>query len=249
MRALRPIVMTAIVGGASLGSLPVHAAVTGNVSAVSEYVFRGIGSSDSGAAVQGGLDWLAEGGLYAGIWGSSAAPHVLDGAEVDLYAAKVFNVGESVVLNLGVIGYFFPDSEPLAAPDLDADYQEIYASVSFGSLNAKLLYTDDFFNVKGNGARDGGSVYVNLAYTHSIKEDLTLKGAIGNQSGDGAENFYGDAVTDYSITLTKVLENGFSASFGILGTDLDADGPVGTVAGALDDDPKFVVTLYKGFEI
>ena len=49
----------------SLGALAAHAEITGTVSAVSDYNFRGISLSSSDPALQGSLDWAGESGFYA----------------------------------------------------------------------------------------------------------------------------------------------------------------------------------------
>jgi uncharacterized protein (TIGR02001 family) len=249
--------MKVLVAGSALGAAilagPVSAATTGTVGITSEYMFRGITSSD-GAAVQGSLDW-SDAGFYVGVWGSNTAPLAADGTEVDLYGGYKFKVSEGVEIDLGAIYYMFPESEQFnfspamnaGLANFDIDYPEVYAGVNIGGFSGKLYYASDFFNVEDNGAADGESIYLNLAYTHTIKEGLTLKGAIGQQSGDGAEAFFlGEEPVDYSITLTKALESGFAASFAIVGTDLDLNLGGGQT---FNDDPKFVVTLSKGFEI
>ena len=54
----------------TLISLPSYAAVSANVSIASDYIWRGMTQTD-GIAVSGGFDYAAEGGFYAGIWGSN----------------------------------------------------------------------------------------------------------------------------------------------------------------------------------
>ena len=54
----------------TLISLPSYAAVSANVSFASDYIWRGMTQSD-GPAIQGGFDYEADGGFYAGIWGSN----------------------------------------------------------------------------------------------------------------------------------------------------------------------------------
>lgn len=247
-----------LVAGSALGAAilagPAAAAVTGTVAATSEYTFRGI-DSEGGAAIQGSLDWASGTGFYAGVWASNANPAPVGGNELDIYGGYKFKLSEGIELDVGGIYYLFSeDEETFAGTTANAfgiDYAELFAGVNVGGFSAKVYYTNDFFGGEDSGPGvDAESTYVNLSYTHTIKEGLTLKGAIGNQSGDGADAAYGDSVTDYALTLTKALENGFAASFGVVGTDLDNNvGGFLLGGGAVDDDPKFVVTLSKGFEI
>lgn len=258
--------MKALAAGSALGAAilaaPAMAAVTGTVAVTSEYVFRGI-DSENGAAVQGSIDW-SDGGLYVGTWMSNA--NVAGGNELDIYGGYKFKLTEGVELDLGAIYYIFTeDDDESGLYVFNTDYPEIYAGLNIGGFSGKVYYTNDFFGVDGEplffgstgvltGTSSGGeSTYVNLSYTFPIKESLAFKAAIGSQSGDGAEDFYGDSYVDYALTLTKSLENGFAVSFAAMGTDLEIDGSENTVfaggAAPFDDEPKFVVTLSKGFEI
>lgn len=256
--------MKVLVAGSALGAAilagPLAAATTGTVAVTSEYTFRGI-DSENGAAVQGSLDW-SDSGLYAGAWASNSNP--VGGNELDIYGGYKFPLMEGVELDLGGIYYIFTEDKDEGGIPFDLNYPEIYAGLNIGGFSAKVYYTTDYFGVDGKtvldvpgsafvGEADGESTYFNVAYTHTIEEGLTLKGAIGSQSGDGVEAFVGDSVTDYALTLTKALDNGFSASFGAVGTDLDLAGTENSfflATGApFQDDVKFVVTLAKGFEI
>jgi uncharacterized protein (TIGR02001 family) len=45
--------------------------VSGSVSLVSDYSFRGLAQSNRKPALQGGIEYASAGGFYAGAWGSS----------------------------------------------------------------------------------------------------------------------------------------------------------------------------------
>ena len=66
-------------------AMPSFAAVSANVSFASDYVWRGMTQSD-GPAIQGGFDFEAESGFYAGIWGSNVNFNDGAGSELDYYA-------------------------------------------------------------------------------------------------------------------------------------------------------------------
>ena len=48
-----------------------HAEVSGTLTLTSDYLFRGITQTDEKPALQGGLEWAHDSGVYAGAWGSS----------------------------------------------------------------------------------------------------------------------------------------------------------------------------------
>ncbi len=62
----------AIAAGLLLATGAVQAQVTGTVTAVSDYDFRGVSLSGTDPALQGSVDWANESGFYAGLWASSS---------------------------------------------------------------------------------------------------------------------------------------------------------------------------------
>ena len=67
------------------------AEISGNVTLASDYVFRGISQTDNQIAIQGGLDYARDNGLYVGTWASSVDPTFFDNGrdpqiELDIYA-------------------------------------------------------------------------------------------------------------------------------------------------------------------
>lgn len=250
MLDMKKVLAGATVVAGSLVSGQALAEASGSVNVTSEYMFRGIDSS-GGAAVQGSLDWSSPTGVYAGTWASnsytSAAGTGTAGlrgtTEVDLYLGWAGDMGNGLGVDLGVVYYLFPDADEDSA-GTDIDYWEVYGGLSFGGLSASVYYTNDFFNQDdSNGAgQDGDGIYVTLAYTATIKEGLDMTFQVGNSSGDGVESFVGDSYTDWSITTSKDLGDGWGASFAYVQTDID-------INGGLNDDAKAVVSLSKEFAL
>lgn len=189
------------------------------------------------------------------------------GNELDLYGGYKFTPMEGVGVDLGAIYYLFTEDEQVEAPgtvfeDTGLDYFEVYGGFTVGGFGAKLYYADNYFNVEDNtivistvpagGPEDGEATYLTAFYDLVIEEGLNLKGQIGVSDGDGVERFLianfastDDSFVDYSLTLTKALDNGFSASFALVDTDIESN----VTGSSSEDKPKFVVTLAKGFEI
>lgn len=237
MTNFKGLIAGAAVGAAALAGGPAFAATTGTLNATSEYTFRGV-DSENGAAIQGSIDWSDASGIYAGTWASNSNP--VGGTEIDVYAGWKPDLGGGFLLDLGVIYYAFPEDEEAGGlPGSGFDYPEIYAGLNFGGFAAKIFYTDDYFSVGGPGDEEG--IYYTASYTAAISDSIALTGQIGFSDGDGVEKLIGDEYTDWSVTLKKTLENGFAVSFGYVQTDIDPPGPG-------NDDPKFVVSLSKGFE-
>ena len=101
--------------------------ISGNVSLVSDYRFRGVSFSDEDIAVQGGIDIAHESGFYVGTWASSleegAGP--FGHTELDLYAGFGTDIAEGVSFDIGLLYYAYPNS----TPGVDTEYFEPYASI------------------------------------------------------------------------------------------------------------------------
>jgi len=110
----------------SLVSVSSFAGVSANVSFTTDYIWRGMTQSD-GPAVQGGFDYEADSGFYAGFWGSNVNFNNGNGQELDYYAGYGFSLGD-VGVDVGYITYDYPDSDP------DLKFEEIYLGFSFGDL-------------------------------------------------------------------------------------------------------------------
>jgi len=228
------------------------AGTTGNAGVVSEYMFRGIEQS-GGAALQGGIDWSGASGAYAGTWASNTGgAAAAGGTELDLYGGWTGKFGP-VAVDFGAIYYYFSEDEEDLGAGLDFDYPEIYAKASFSYFAAQLYYSPSYLGDGNEAAADAVGmdtdfIYLNLLVSYPLSETLSVGGNIGNSSGDGAEVAWGDSYTDYSVSLTKALDNGFTASFGIYGTTLKVGQGFGTLAG--DDDAfKPVISLKKTFDL
>lgn len=143
-----------MVGAAGLSGTAIGQ-VTGNVSVVSNYFFRGITQTDDGAAIQGGFDFADDSGFYSGVWLSNVDFGGKEDAEVDLYAGYGGTFGDSgVSWDVGAIYYLYPGGG-------DLDYGETYFGLGFGLLSASVAWTF-WGEAKGDSAFDTGDLYYNL---------------------------------------------------------------------------------------
>lgn len=141
--------------GAGL-SAPAPGQVTGNVGAVSNYLFRGVTQTNDKAAIQGGFDFAGASGFYAGTWLSNVDFGGDEDAEVDLYVGYGATIGDSgVSWDAGTIYYLFPGGG-------DLDYAETYFEIGYGVLSASVAWTL-WGEAKGNAAFDTGDLYYNLS--------------------------------------------------------------------------------------
>jgi uncharacterized protein (TIGR02001 family) len=225
--------VSAVLVGAAAFSGSAFAGATGNVGAFSEYMFRGVEQSN-GAAVQGGLDYVHDSGLYVGTWISNtdwAGYQAQVKYETDVYGGYTFKAGD-FTFDVGALFYYYRN-------DTRSNTIEYYAGVSAYNAALKVYYTDDYF-----GTDDEGT-YITANYAIALSDSLTLTPQVGYSIGDGPKNFVvslfdtspSDHYLDYSLTLAKTLDNGLTFTLGLIGSDLK------------DQDEKIVVGLKKTFDL
>lgn len=172
-----------------------NAELTGTVTAVSDYNWRGITQTGQDPALQGSIDWALDSGFYVGAWASNVdfGDCCDENVEVDLYAG--FSGGDVVTWDVGFNYYWYPGAD-------DLDFPEIYAGIGYEWFEAKLWYSSDFANYSEQAWYLEG----NAAY--ELPANFGLEAHIGFSTGDGIEEAYGqDDYFDWSIGVTYALGN------------------------------------------
>lgn len=223
------------VGVASTASA--ETAVSFNVGAATDYVFRGI--DQTGPLTEGevfaGVDASFASNLYAGAWVSNTGSDVARFAEYDLYGGWKPTLGP-VALDLGFIYYGYTDSDVTGGDESELSTVEfkVAGSVPVGgvTLGGALYYTPNFSG-DADGLDDNAGLYyeVNAAYTFS--NSATLSGAIGAVDVD---DYAVDGYTTYNVGVTYPITENVSIDARYIGTDDDAvyfagngDTAVGTI--------------------
>jgi uncharacterized protein (TIGR02001 family) len=201
---------------------------TANVAFVSDYRSRGLSYTDNDAALQGGFDVAERSGWSAGVWASSISGDAGSTLEMDLYAARSFDVGETEI-SLGATAFIYPDAE-------EANYGEALAtlsrvlgpvdasfSVNYAWEQANLGDEDNFYVTLGGASLIGrwGSIPVSLGASVGYEE-----GALAIE----------DAKTDWSLSMTADLAG---MTFGLSYVDTDLTDEPG--------DPAGVISLSRAF--
>jgi uncharacterized protein (TIGR02001 family) len=185
---------------------PAASPLTGNFTLTSDYRFRGISQSYKLPAVQGGIDWAHESGLYLGNWNSSISGNQYpNGAslEMDFYGGYKFPIGKDVTLDVGALYYYYPGAYYNGfSGKPDYNNLELYVGGVMGPFSAKLFYAiSDFFGLDETvgGKSSNGSYYIDLNYSTEILPKLTLGAHVGYQS---VKNYSNLSYTDYKIGVT-----------------------------------------------
>jgi uncharacterized protein (TIGR02001 family) len=172
-----------------------NAEVTGTVSVVSDYNWRGVSQSAQDPALQGSIDYAHASGFYAGVWGSNVdfGDCCDENIETDLYAG--FSGGEDVTWDVGFIYYYYPGAEGL-------DYPEVYAGLGYKGFEGKLWYSSDFANY------DDQAWYFEVNAAYELPANFGLEAHVGFSTGDGIEAAYGvDNYSDWSVGVTYALSH------------------------------------------
>ncbi len=183
-----------------------------NVGAVTDYRYRGISQSRLKPALQGGVDFAHQSGLYLGAW-ASTIHWIRDGGghgslELDLYGGYKGNAGP-VAYDVGVLRYQYPDNQ-LA---VSANTTELYLAGTIGP--GTLKYSHSVTNLFGF-ADSKGSGYLDASATFDLGNGFSLVPHVGRQRVAHNGTF---SYTDYSLTLGKDFGTGLSASAAAVGTN------------------------------
>jgi uncharacterized protein (TIGR02001 family) len=176
--------------------------LSGNAAVTSNYLWRGLEQTNGDAAVSGGIDYAADSGFYVGTWASNAT--WADGMtyELDLYGGFGGSINDDLSYDVGFIYYAYPDET-----SGDADFSEIYGSLSFKSLTVGLAVL-----TSGEDADAGDTIYANIDYAIELSNEAEVNLHIGSYSGD----WLAEDSIDYGVSISK---SGFT--LGASATDLD----------------------------
>jgi uncharacterized protein (TIGR02001 family) len=207
--------------------------LTGNIAVVSEYMFRGLPQT-GGAALQGGVDYAHDSGIFAGAWFSNTS-FFTTGNEANLYGGYRMTLG-GFRLEGGAIYYLYTEDTESGLGNID--YAEVFAGGGFGPISLKVFYAPEF---GPDQPTKDDLMYVTTSVDLTLSDTVSIVPQVGFTSGDGAKNFFGDEYVDYSLSAIKALPNGVSVSLGVVGTNLDVPG--------FKDRPKFVLGVKKNFKV
>ncbi|WP_137719672.1 TorF family putative porin [Methylobacillus flagellatus] len=205
---------------------------TYNVGLYSQYIFRGLTQTRAHAALQGGVDYSHASGFYLGAWGSNiswltdANVYANSSLELDLYGGFASEIGETGIgYNVGILQYIYPGNR--FSGTKNADTTEIYGSLAYGWVSAKLSAVASS-NAFGFADADG-STYSELNLNVPFGKGYTGLAHVGYQDFTGAGNSTFD-YTDWKLGLTKSWDNGvniggyYTATDGKLSRFTDASG-------------------------
>jgi uncharacterized protein (TIGR02001 family) len=190
-----------------------NADVSSTVTLTSDYDFRGTTQTAKDPALQASLDYAAENGWYVGGWASNVdfGDDVDINYEVDVYTGFSGEAEGGIGYDVGLIYYSYPEES-------DANFAEIYGSVSYDWFKGKLWYSNDFGGDLTDG--DTSAIYAEANATLPLPQNFSLLLHAGLSTGD----FWDDAddPIDYSIGVGYTV-NHFNMSLKWVDTEIDDD--------------------------
>ena len=202
--------------------------VSGNISVFSSYILRGntTGVENTGATLQGGLDYSNESGLYAGWWTSTLGTDSYGTAnpmEHDFYAGYNGSLAEDIGYTVGATYYYYYDVDTTQYNGFELLLGLDYKGIGF---TAQTLLED-------TGWGNAGDTYFKASYSYPLPKDFSLDTALGlyyySDSGK-YEDVYWDTKEDvgfrhFDIGLSKAIgETGATASMNYIVGGYDRQG-------------------------
>ena len=191
--------------------------LTSNVGLFSSYRFRGIDQTYGKPALQGGIDYSHESGIYLGNWNSnvSSGAGFPDGnLEMDFYGGWKKTWGDWG-LDVGAIVYYYPGSEARSlgsrADHGSVNNKEIYIGGSWKFLSLKYSHSiDDYFSLRGvdrtgtsTGKSTRGSGYLDLSANFDLGDGWGINGHVGHLN---LKNVHNGDYTDWKLGVTKDIK-------------------------------------------
>ena len=159
----------AVAGAATMAIAPAaaQAGVSANAGFVTDYIWRGMNQSAEGTgqpALQGGLDYEHDSGLFVGTWASTMD----QGYEYDLYAGW----GGSVKgFDLGATYTAYMYTEDSSTNELN--FQEVNLSAGYGpvSIGYDINVTEDAKDTHYSVSLDASAVAEGISLTYGATDD------------------------------------------------------------------------------
>ncbi len=196
------------------------------LTAVSDYVWRGVSQSDENPTGQAGFTYTSPVGVYAGVWASGVdfggnKPDF----EVDGFVGYNVDFSKSVNFDIMLNRYAYPDAGEL-------NFNELITTTTFAeAYSLTVAYTDDF------GGSETDAWYVAGGASFGLPQDFSLDLGVGRSM---FEDEYGEDYTDWSVGVSRNW-GPVSAALAYIGTDGNGRDAFGELA-----DSRVVLTLSVG---
>jgi uncharacterized protein (TIGR02001 family) len=188
-----------------------RAQLSGHISVLSDYRYRGESLSDGKPAVQAGLDYQHSSGIFIGALATTVDldPEV-SGVGAQLYGGYARALSQRLSWEVGMVTYVFP--HPQTEPGYS--YTEAFIGINWQNAGVRLYYSDNYFGAGGSAG------YVELNATQPISSRVRLLEHLGylqqgkpRSAGASQDRSLIDAQLGVGITVA-----GFQVELSVIGT-------------------------------
>lgn len=209
----------------------VDSGLSANISVVSNYIWRGLTQTDNRPAIQGGIDYAHESGIYLGNWNSNITWVADEGYannshfEMNFYAGlKKDWLGRGFASDIGFIQYYYPSSGTNAG-FTNPNTGEIYIAQNFtvgrvsgyGKFSYSITNSQGFSNSTGSNYSEFNIDYETGFFNFILNTHVGYQQVQGQYSQAGAPS---PNYLDWLIGATKDFGDGFTASLTYVGTNV-----------------------------
>lgn len=229
LTSVRSLLAATVLASAALTAAPAMAqdepesdiTVSGSVTLVSDYRFRGVSLSAGDPAIQGGLTVSHKSGFYVGTWASSLEDTPLYGEmELDLFAGWKGEVTSNLTLDAGLTYYVYPSKDDGVGP---AAYFEPYVKLSttLGPVGATVgvAYAWDQDSL---GSEDNLYVYTDLS-VGIPNTPISVTGHLGYTDGILGPKFLSGGTSksglDWGVGASVTVLGGLTLGVQYVGTE------------------------------
>ena len=201
-KAVRRLCVLAASTAFALGVPMAHADIsrknfTGYVTLTSDYRFRGLSQTNTDPALQLGVDFQHDSGIFAGLWGSNVDfardSFREDPREIELnyYLGYHRSFGRDWAGSVSLIRYAYPGASH------NYDYTEIAIGIDYAEhLFATVAYTDDLYS------HGGSAINYEVALQYPIVFGLELGATAGYYD---ISELFNDSYKYWNIGLAKAV--------------------------------------------
>lgn len=157
-------------------------ALTGSVSILSKYIYRG-GVENDDAALQAGLEYAHSSGAFAGYWGSTLDYDSTDeskdsGFEHDFYLGYGRTLNEDWSYRTQLTAYVYQNGGAVYSEDGSEKRRttgvELLNNIDYKNLSVGLAVMLADVNYS-----NAGDIYLSAAYEHALPQDFALRTSVG----------------------------------------------------------------------
>jgi uncharacterized protein (TIGR02001 family) len=190
--------------------------LSGNVAFVTDYSFRGISQTGRDFAIQGGIDWAHEVGVYLGVWASSVKFRGDESfLEQDFYAGYAGSLG-GFTYDFSAVYFLYPKEQ-------DYNYWEFVSKFGYDfevvALKLGFLGSPDYFGLLGTGFYTSGGFVVPIPVPTEYF-DLSFDANAGWTKTE-QDIDTDDEYIDWNAGITFALPFNLFLDFRYVGTDAD----------------------------